>query len=339
MKQKKTILFLTRLYHPHIGGVENHVRILTQELLNKGYQVVVLTEQFEPGLKRTEIIDRVKVVRIPIGPNSLVKKFYIWKWVVFNAVFFYRFDIVHVHDVFFWLYPLLPFGFYKRSAITFHGYEGFPIKKSWIIQRKIAEFTTKGSICVGDFMKKWYFARPTYVTYGGVRLTRENAKVSSQSAVFFGRLDDQTGILQYIKAYKIIKKKYPKFILTVVGEGSLGSKIPDDVNILGFQENVEDLIASNRFVFVSRYLSMLEALVQKKEVIAVYNSPIMKDYLEMSPFKKYVQIARDENDIVNFVRKSIEKGTDTNKIDKGYYWASRQTWNKVCDFYLRLWDP
>lgn len=338
MKQKKSILFLARLYHPHIGGVENHVRTLSHELIKKGFNITVLTERFKTNLMEEEVIDGVRVVRISIPKSSLLKKFYIWKWVVLNTAFFSKFEIIHVHDVFYWLYPLIPFGYYKKMTITFHGYEGFPVKKSWIIQRKIAEFMTKGSICVGDFMKKWYFANPTHVTYGGVRLARKNKRVNSQSAVFFGRLDDQTGILQYIKAYKIIKNKYPEFKLTVVGEGRLSSKVPGGVKTLGFQDDVEDLIASSRFVFVSRYLSMLEALVQKKEVIAVYNTPIMKDYLEMSPFKKYIQIAKDEKEIAHFVEKSLDKGPAINKIKEGYGWASKQTWGKIQDIYEKLWS-
>lgn len=47
MKQSTSILFLVRLYHPHIGGVEKHVETIAKLLINKGFSITILTEQFE----------------------------------------------------------------------------------------------------------------------------------------------------------------------------------------------------------------------------------------------------------------------------------------------------
>lgn len=337
MKQRQTILFLTRLYHPHIGGVEKHVYFLSQMLIKKGYKVVVVTEQFDSHLSLTDTHDGIEIFRIPVGSNSSLKKFLIWRWVLAHQDLFLKAQIIHIHDVFFWILPLRLFLPKGKIFTTFHGYEGYPIKKKWIFVRKITEYLSSGTICIGDFMRKWYNAQPTYVSYGGVRIREKNIPKNNQSAIFFGRLESQTGILEYISAYKALKKKFPKFKLTVVGDGPLRNRLPKDVIYMNFEPNVEELLEQHRFVFVSRYLSMLEAMIQRKEVVAVYSDPVKKDYLTMSPFSKYVTVAKNSEDIVRFIDLSIKNGPNTSAIEAEYQWAKKNTWEEVLLVYLRLW--
>lgn len=338
MKQNKTILFLTRLYHPHIGGVEKHVEELVVGLSAKGFRVTILTEKYRNDLPGEETIGTVKVIRIPIGENAFLKKFYVWKWMLAHVGILRDADIIHAHDVFFWILPLRPLLFFKKVYTTFHGYEGYPVKNRRRLIRKLSERLSNGSICVGNFMKKWYFADPDSIIYGGVRPAKQNTAKNAQSAVFFGRLDDQTGIKEYIEAYALIKKKYPRFKLTVVGEGQLKPQIPSDVVIIPFKKNIEKYISVNRFIFVSRYLSMLEALVQKREVVAVYDNPIKRDYLIDSPFNKYVHIAKNSEEIAQIVINSLKNPKTGEKMtESGYLWAKKQTWENVTNTYLRLW--
>lgn len=338
MQQKQSILFIAKWYRPHIGGVEKHVEEITS-IFKKKFTITIITEQFKKTLLLYEKRDGVIIYRIPIPKNVIIKKFYIWKWMLAHMGLFYRADVIHVHDVFYYILPFRLLFFYKKVYMTFHGYEGYPLKFRWIVARKIAETFTNGNICVGDFMKKWYFTNPISIIYGGVRLGRKNITPNPQTAVFFGRLDDQTGILEYLEAYKKICKIFPKFQLTVVGEGPLKAKLPKSIKIDKFSSNIEDYISKNRFIFVSRYLSMLEALAMKREVIAVYDNPIKKDYLQMSPFKKYISIAKNSDEIAEFVLNSLENEQEnSNKIEKGSVWASNQTWEKIVDVYRKLWN-
>lgn len=336
MKQRTSILFLTRLYNPHIGGVEKHVAEVAKILQGKGYKLTIVTEQYDKKLKDVEVVNGVKVIRIPVGKNSFFKKFLIWKWTIRNCFFVSSFDVVHVHDVFFWLFPIRLFFFWKKMYITFHGYEDFPVKKRWILMRKVTEMMANGSICVGKFMKKWYFASPNYISYGGARLEEKNIGENQMGAVFFGRLEGQTGVMQYVDAYKKIKAQYPKFSLTIVGDGPLKRKLPKNVTYKPFTQDVFSYIAKNKFIFVSRYLSMIEALVMDKTVVAVYDNPIKKDYLLMSPFKKYVETFGTADEIADFIIKRLKEKNKTNN-DEAVVWAKSQTWEKVTNTYLSLW--
>ncbi|MFC1750328.1 glycosyltransferase, partial [Pseudomonadota bacterium] len=58
------ILFLTRLFHPHIGGVEKHVYKLSQELIEQNHQVTVLTTQYESSLELEDEIEKIQIIRI-----------------------------------------------------------------------------------------------------------------------------------------------------------------------------------------------------------------------------------------------------------------------------------
>ena len=71
----------------------------------------------------------------------------------------------------------------------------------------------------------------------------------------------------------------------------------------------------------------------KKPVFAVYNNKIKKDYLTMTPFKKFISIEKNAEEIAIDLLKEIDK----EKIEEGYEWAIKQTWEKMASDYLRLW--
>ena len=200
------ILFLTRRFYPGIGGVEKHVEEVGKILVKKGHDLTVVTKSHgEKSLYRG-----IKIKRIEKTPDNWFEKFYVWIWFWKNKQLIKNADIVHAHDVFYWY---LPFRFMfprKKVFITFHGYESYPVRKRAIIVRRISELLSNGNICVGDFIKKWYGTKANFVIYGAVNVSAVGKRpINRQSAIFYGRLDDQTGVLDYAKATELIKEKYP----------------------------------------------------------------------------------------------------------------------------------
>ena len=58
---------------------------------------------------------------------------------------------------------------------------------------------------------------PDYVIYGGVEIPKRISSPDNlESAVFIGRLDEHTGVLEYVKSVENIKKYYPKFKFIIV---------------------------------------------------------------------------------------------------------------------------
>src|SRR3989344_925959 len=346
-----TILFFSRLFYPRIGGVEKHVLEISKLLVKKGHLVTVLTEKFERGLLDIDEIGGIKILRIDNGKDNWFKKFRAWRNLWKYRQLIKDADVIHAHDVFFWY---LPFRFLypsKKIFTTFHGYEGnkIPGFKSKLMH-KITEKLSKGNICVGDFLKKWYGTRPDYVTYGAVEVSSIKYRVLSINKnklkfLFLGRLEKETGIMDYLSALKILEKKRYKFNLIVLGDGSLRKKAEDfclenqiDVHFMGFIKDINQYIGNSDFVFVSRYLGILEALVLKKFIFAHYNNKIKEDYLKMSPFSKFISISKNSEELVKQINVFLKDKEKKNQmVGGGFNWVISQTWKEVLKVYSKLW--
>lgn len=333
------ILFLSRLFYPHIGGVEKHVMEISKILIQEGHKVTVICEKHDSDAL-TEKKDNIKICRISVGKNNWFKKFRIWieLWKHLNLI--KQADIIHCHDVFFWYLPfrfLFPF---KKIFTTFHGYENYPLKQMNILMRKISEKLSMGNICVGDFMKKWYGTKPSYVTYGAVSEVK-NVKLkikNENSAIFIGRLDEQTGIKTYTETVKIIRKKIPDFEFQIIGDGKFRKEIEKDFSVLGFQENPEKYLPKYNFAFVSRYLSILEAMAARRLVFAVYDDPLKEDYLRMTPFSKYIIISGSSSELVSKIFFYLDNPKEKEEIiEVAFNWVIGHTWDEMANIYLRLW--
>jgi len=355
------IVFLARRFYPEIGGVEKHVLEVGKRLVKKGHKVIVITElekntngqNYHSGSKSATLAGKVagiEIFRIDVGADDWFKKFRIWKQLWKLKKLMKTADVIHCHDIFFWY---LPFRFLyptKKVFTTFHGYEGnnIPHLKAKLMH-KLAEKLSHGNICVGDFLKKWYGTKPTFVTYGAVNLNNNKTKnlklknSKKNSIIFLGRLEEETGILEYLKALSILKGRHISLSLDVYGDGSLKveslnySKSHNlRVNFKGFVGNASDFIQNYEYVFCSRYLGILEAMVLQRPVFAQYNNEIKKDYLQMAPFAKYISITSDAALISNAVENYMEK--KNLEVARAYLWVKNETWEKMVNLYLRLWS-
>src|SRR3990167_10093879 len=363
MIRKKKILFLTRSFYPNIGGVEKHILELSKVLIAKGHKISVITEKpysnnYHSGSSSDKLkgeILGIKIVRIDAGNNNWFKKFRIWLQLLRNIKKIYSADIVHCHDVFFWY---LPFRFifpFKKIYTTFHGYEGnmIPTKKA-IFMHKIAEKLSNGNICVGDYLKKWYGTKPDYITYGAVETPNHKLQITNKSKrknskykiLFLGRLEEETGIMEYLKALLMLKNIGTKFELTILGDGKLRRKAETfsksnkiNAEFKGFVENTDKYFRVCDFVFTSRYLGILEALAYKKLVFAHYNNPIKEDYLEMAPFSKFISISKNHQGLAKQIEFFLrENETSNDLIGNGFGWVKKQNWSNITDIYSDLWS-
>ncbi len=335
------ILFFSRLFYPHIGGVEKHVLEISRRLISKGHKVKIITEELlVEAVPGEENIDGIDVYRIPVGGNNWFKKFRIWFWLLKNIDLIKKTDIVHCHDVFFWYLPfrfLFPF---KKAYTTFHGYEDYPLKSKHVFMHKLSERLSNGNICVGQFISKWYKTKPAYVTYGGVgEIKNQKSKIKNEnSAVFIGRLDEQTGIKTYADAVKLIRKKISDFEFKIIGDGKFRKELEKNFEVLGFQSRPEKYFSKYNFAFVSRYLSILEAMAAGRLVFAVYDNPLKEDYLRMAPFSRFINIFGLESELAESVFYFLKHPKEKNEmINNAYAWVKKYTWDEVTDMYLKLW--
>lgn len=344
------VLFLTRRFYPYIGGVETHVMEVSKALIEKGHKVTICTEEPDSSKEIKNIPNNfsekngINIVRIKTGKDNRNKKFRIWKELWKIKPEFEKADVIHCHDVFFWY---LPFRFLypnKKIYTTFHGYETkFPPSKKAIVLRKVSEYLSYGNLCIGEYIQKWYGTKADYVLYGGVNQIKEQrTKIKSKNIklniIFIGRLEKDLGVSIYIRALQKLKTTDIQYEFQSYGDGSLRKKLSRIGKVHGFVKNPELAINGADIIFCSSYLSILQALILKKTVIAVYENPLKEDYLKNSPFANSIFICKNPDEVVDVIF-SIKNSPWKNKtmLENGYKWAKGQSWEKVSATYLSLW--
>jgi glycosyltransferase involved in cell wall biosynthesis len=84
--QMKILVALT-YYRPHVSGLTIYVERLSRAFAKRGHEVVVLTSQYHKDLPREEMMDGVKIVRVPVimrVSKAVIMPtigFEAWKWV------------------------------------------------------------------------------------------------------------------------------------------------------------------------------------------------------------------------------------------------------------------
>jgi glycosyltransferase involved in cell wall biosynthesis len=340
------ILMFSPFYYPRIGGVERHVQRLSRELVDNGHSVVIITQKHDDTLPNCESLDNIEVYRMP--SRGLLKR---WLWLFEHRSLIKKSDLVHFHDfnAFYWYFPFRFVYFLKSTFITFHGFEGIiPIPKRIKMLRKMAEFLTRGNICIGDFITKWYGTNASFVSYGAVDDVRIEAKHHNGRAVFVGRLENDSGIETYLEALRIISENFNRKVgLDIFGDGSLRQELQTfvdrnelDVNLHGFVTNPEPYIANAKYAFVSGYLAILEAMIQRKFVFATYDNALKKDYLELIPNSKdMIVISGSAEELAERILHYDDRGEERQKlVDRSYVFATSCSWDKMAKRYLRLWN-
>ena len=349
-----TILQVSPRFHPEKGGVETHVWQVSKALLRRKHKVWVLTlnpSSLELRLIKLSLDKSGNLSLATITPDlpkpeqkahyiSTLYKLAVWRQVARLTSTLRRVNIIQVHDVAWWLFPVWPL-FAKKIFVTFHGYEGSE-PPSWraVLHRKIVEKLAVGSVCVGEFMKKWYHAKPNLIIYGAGDV-RATPRSSRNKAVFLGRFSQDNGVMIYLRALALLKKKID---LDIYGAGNKKGEMQRFIrrkrlsaSMHDWTDEVESVLAKARWAFVSRYLAILEAMQAKRLVVAVYDNEIKKDYLLCHPQSKNMVIAGSARELANKLEK-LDQSKEQMMIENAYRWAKNQTWDELVKAYLGLWS-
>lgn len=86
------ILTVLTYYRPHTSGLTIYAERLARALVQRGHAVTVMTAQYDPSLPREEIMDGVKVIRVPVAAR-------VSKGVIAPTFGFVATKLVAQHDV------------------------------------------------------------------------------------------------------------------------------------------------------------------------------------------------------------------------------------------------
>ncbi len=154
--------------------------------------------------------------------------------------------------------------------------------------------------------------------------------------LFVGRLEEDTGILIYLKALSILKNKKFDFEFSAVGDGLLRSDVEKYGVVYGFINEIRPYILKSDVVFGSSYLSIIESMSLRRPIFAVYNNPLKKDYLKMTPFANFISISGSPEELARKVL-SFMRNPRLKTIENAFEWTKEETWDKIANLYLKLY--
>lgn len=330
------ILFFSKYFYPHVGGVEKQVQELSQRLIHQGHQVTVLTLRYESQLKLKETINKIKVIRMPEYKLKYFGLLLTWFWLFRHINILKTADLIHAHSILVWYWPfrfLLP---KKPIFTTFHGWEGiYPIPHKNIFIRQIDVLIAWKNIAICDYLEKHYHFKADQLMYTSVDLPKQKEfKKDLHRLVYVGRLDEDTGLpkilqaLSYLKGYKI----------DFCGDGPLANLCRQYGAVHGFVD--PNPFYQTAYICLSPgHTSILEAFTYKCFVVTTYNNPVKKDYLLMTPFNKWLKVINSPKHMARAIKYfSANPDQALNKINLSYNWVQTQNWNNTVKVYLNLWQ-
>lgn len=334
------ILSIAPSFHPAIGGVETHVRRVSECLVDKGHEVTVLTHA---DAASEETLGRVRVRRLP--RTGWLRAWRAARPHIASA------DIVHCHDAYSFLHFYLPSCWLppRRPVFaTFHGYEQYPIPDEAIRRRRFVRRRVINALCMGEFICRWYETSCFAVSYGGADPVVAPPSLPEQpSAVFIGRLAEDTSLMLYLDALAILRHDYGRSLkLAVVGEGPLRSVAERfveaqglRVRFLGAVADPGPLLDAASFAFVSGYLGIWQALARRRLVFGVYENELKRDYVTCFPEAEKVLVISDSAaDLAAVLNRHVGAPTAGEAMrERGAQLAAENTWEKVAQLYLTMY--
>jgi len=330
------IVFLSRLFWPNLGGVETHVLNLSHQLIKQGHVVTVITSQHDPKLPITEEFQNIHIIRIP--HHFLKSKLKLWIWMYSHKHLYKSADIIHAHDVTWWYFPsklILPS---KPIYTTFHGWEGtYPLSRKSIVWRRLSELISLKNICVGDFISRWYATQPDLVTYGATNCL-PHPQSQKPHIVVLGRLSKDNDLPIILDALSQITK-HRSIKITFVGDGVLASQAQKIGNVTGFVNDTDNYIKKASMVITSSYLSMLDTMAIGRPIMSVYSNLLKSDYLSLHPMHQHFSINPSIPQLTTNINGLLNNPDAQNaNIKTAQQWAIKQTWDKLTNQYIELWQ-
>jgi len=332
---KKKVVFITRLFYPHLGGVEKQVMGLSKVLLKKGYQITVITEKYNNKLKDNENINGIDVIRISYPQLPIIGLLVIWLKMLTKCRLFFSSSLIHAYGSFIWILPLRIIIFWKHYFTTFFGWEGiYPIPLRFIILRKLVQKLSHKTTADAGFIEKYYKVKANVIRYPSANtVTGVKNNIKKDEILYVGRLDEDVGILNILAALK----ELGNYNVTFCGDGVYKNECSDYGKVLGFT-NPEKYYSKSRICLSAGHTSIIEAFFHKCLITTTYNNVLKRDYLLMTPFNKWIVVEKNPKILakkIEYYMNYPEKSKTM--VEEAYDWVQKQTWENMAKMYESLW--
>lgn len=289
---------VTPYIYPLPGGVNDHVHYLYRELRERGHSVRILTASH--GLQPSQEGDVIRIgkgISVPsngsMGNVTISPRFTSQVRALLEAE---RFDLLHFQEPF---VPFLSLILLRESRsvniATFHAYAGWSLAYEFG-KRFLGRFGRRlhGRIAVSAAARHFadrYFPGDYKVIPNGVDIPRFEGveplarwRDGTKNIFFVGRLEERKGVMELLKAYRLLRKAGCDCRLLLAGAGPLEKQVrrylltrrTGGVELLGRVSDVEKArLFATADVFVapatgreSFGIVLLEAMAAGRAIVA-----------------------------------------------------------------------
>ena len=304
-KNKKNIIIFSGYYLPFLGGIERYTNMLSKHLIDEGYNVTIVCSNHD-NLKDFEIIDKIKIFRLPIKnifksrypiPDKNKKYQEIWKKICET-----KYDYV-IANTRFQLTTLLGIKISNKQKIPMmildHGSSHFTVNNiildffgriyehllTSIIKKRVKYFYGVSKRCC-EWLKHFKI-KPSGVIYNSIdgsnyEIYKDKYFLESNDKIiitYAGRIIKEKGIENLCEVYNKISDDYKNIELYVAGDGPILNELKNKykkINFLGkldFDSVMKLYNSTDIFVYPSMFpeglpTSILEAGLMKSAIIA-----------------------------------------------------------------------
>ncbi len=277
----------TIYFPPRVGGIESHVYYLSRELVRRGHEVQIITTRTERQSPSQEVIDGVRIQRIP----SFGKHFIGWFLSSMASVpaviqSYKRFDIIHCHT--------FPFALGGRIVslwssvpivVTVHSSHFLRLSKKAFMRPALRFLLSSASVVlstseeIDKVVRELLPGAETIAIVNGVDTSffKPSAPYLERKPGVFDilcprRLVEKNGVEFLIRALNLLKGKLD-FHAYIAGDGPLRKHLEDMVREFGIGERVTFLGSVENYkmpgIYSSSDLVVIPSLVEATSIAAL----------------------------------------------------------------------
>ena len=282
-KTKNPRVLMIGLTPPLEGGSQRHIYEISSKIKN----TEVLTQK---GTICKNGIG-VRLINKPVFLRNVLFSIWVRIYTLYLLLTLKkRYDAIHIHENLAY-FCAIPLSWRYNVIITVHGIKGFKFYENkflWFFFKQGLR-AAKKIICVDlvekEMLEREGFRNVEHISNGvDINIYKEIKKKAEPKITFVGRIHRQKGVEYLMKAFDVIKDRYPKYKLEIVGkkEGELFEKLSKEFVdrriiwkgfILDRKKLFSEIASSEILVFPSLWEALpwpalLEGLASGRPVIA-----------------------------------------------------------------------
>ncbi len=337
-----TIIHFANHFLPRIGGVELSVARTAEAQALRGHDVTVVAETPSTG-SDTQFSFAVRRFSVPVV-RPLTRLLY-WRWMWQQRHWLNAADVLHFHDYttfIHWFLPLRLVIRHPRYAVTFHGFEGWPLRLRHRAFRTLTAMCVHTRFAVGSYISKYYGHAVDAVYLGApARSLPVMSRGSGNIFAFVGRLAADTGILEFAQDLRLAAQGSGSAVeLRLAGEGPLRSELEQlnsplfRVHMPGAVEYPSRVYEGSRFIIATGFLSILEAFQTGIPVLIPAFSEFKQNYVRsIEGIGKMATVLNDRKSAPEMLEELLTAKSDTSTAEQraaaAGLWIITQTWDNV----------